>query len=272
MIFTLRNPHESKILPQPWLRPPRGVLEKTSLPAGEVHIWWAYLRAGSAALCAGWDLLSEEEKQVAMARRLSRARREFVLTRALLRQILARYVGGAPAELRFDSSTNGKPVLRGIQSVHFNASHSRDVCFIAVAHGPVGIDVEYVQPEALRQSEIEQYLSPSELGHLDAMPVQARGRALYACWTQKEAVLKALGIGLLFPPRLVNAFADGANFHVISLLGRNWLVRQIPAPPGHTAAAAVERTNVMIRWRQWRIPLEATLAQSRAGLPRPHYG
>jgi 4'-phosphopantetheinyl transferase len=227
--------------------------EKICLPVDEVHIWLAGLGVGGAALCTCWDLLSPKEIQVALGHRFARDCREFIVTRALLKQILARYAGRATADLCFDSNSSGKPVLRGTQSLHFSVSHSRDLALLAIAQSQVGIDVEYIQTIVLRQKVIEQYLARPEQTRLQALPVEARAAALYRCWTQKEAVLKALGVGLLFPPRRVNVLADSRRSHVVSALGRNWLVREVAAPVGYAAAVAIEQPKCRLRYRQWSV-------------------
>ena len=242
-----------KIIPQRALTQWRGAAEKICLPLDEVHIWSAGLRVGCAALCACWDLLSPEEVRVALRHRFAKDRREFVITRALLRQILAHYAGRATADLCFDSNSSGKPVLSGTQSLHFSVSHSRDLALLAIAHSQVGIDVEYVQSIVLRQTEIEQYLARPEQSRLQALPAQVRTVALYRCWTQKEAVLKALGVGLLYSPRDVNVLAEGGKSHIVSALGRNWLVREVAAPVGYAAAVAIEQPKCRLRWRQWNV-------------------
>jgi 4'-phosphopantetheinyl transferase len=141
----------------------------------------------------------------------------------------------------------------GTQGLHFSVSHSRDQVFLAIAHSQVGIDVEYAQTSVLRKSVIEQCLARPERSHLQALPAKARAVALYRCWTQKEAVLKALGVGLLYLPRNLNVLAGGRKSHVVSALGRNWLVRQVAAPVGYAAAVAIEQPNYTTRWRQWRV-------------------
>jgi len=241
-----------KIIPQRALTQWHGAAEKICLPLDEVHIWSAGLRVGGAALCTCWDLLSAEEMRVALDHRFAKDRREFVVTRALLRQVLAHYAGRATADLCFDSNSSGKPMLRGAQSFYFSVSHSRDLALLAIAHSQVGIDVEYMQSRVLPQSVIERYLARPERSHLRALPAKSRAVALYRCWTQKEAVLKGLGVGLLYPPRRVNVLADGRKPHVVSALGRNWLVRQLAAPVGYVATVAIEQPNCKIRRCQWR--------------------
>lgn len=242
-----------KIIPQRAVTQGHGEAEKICLPLDEVHIWSAGLRVSGAALCTCWDLLSAEEMRVALNHRFAKDRREFVVTRALLKQILAHYAGRPTADLCFDSNSSGKPMLRGVESLHFSVSHSRDLAFLAIAHNQVGIDVEYIRTDVLRQTAIEQYLARPERSHLEGLPAKARALALYRCWTQKEAVLKALGVGLLYPPRRVNVFADSRKSHIVSALGRNWLVRQVAAPVGYAAAVAIEQPNCTIRRGQWRV-------------------
>jgi|SRR5229473_5676659 4'-phosphopantetheinyl transferase len=252
--FTFRSvAMRLKIIPQRALTQWRGAAETICLPFDEVHIWSAGLRVGGAALCTCWDLLSPEEKRVALGYRFAKDRREFVVTRALLRQILARYAGRATAELYFDFNSGGKPVLRGAESLHFSVSHSQDLALLAIARSQVGIDVECVQTIVPRQAVIEQYLARPEWSHLQALPPKARAVALCRCWTQKEAVLKALGVGLLYPPRYVNVLADGGKSHVVRALGSNWLVRRVDAPVGYAAAVAIEQPNCRVRLCQWRV-------------------
>jgi 4'-phosphopantetheinyl transferase len=242
-----------KIIPERALTQGFGAAERIWLPVDEVHIWSVDLRLGGAAVCTCWDLLAPEERWVALGYRFAKDRREFVVTRALLRQILARYTGRATADLCFDFNSSGKPVLRGAQSLHFSVSHSRDLALLAIAQSQVGIDVEYSRTIAFRQGVIEQCLARPERSHLQALPPKARAAALHRCWTQKEAVLKALGAGLLYPPRHLNALADGGRSHVLSALGRRWLVRQVDAPVGYAAAVAIEQPNCRVKWRQWRV-------------------
>ena len=93
------------------------------LPPDEVHIWRVALQMESSALWACWDLLSPEETRLASSYRFVKDLREFVITRAVLRQVLTRYTGQSPADLRFESNPGGKPVLQGAQTLHFSVSH-----------------------------------------------------------------------------------------------------------------------------------------------------
>lgn len=245
--------------------------ENVCLPPNEVHIWWVGLQMKGSALCACWDLLSPEETRLASSHRFVKDLREFVVTRAVQRQILARYTDQSAADLRFDSSPGGKPVLHGMDGPHFSVSHCSDLALLAVARFPIGIDVEQVRPGSFWQSVIADWLCRRERAYLDALPARSRSAALYRFWTQKEAILKAIGTGLLYSPQEVSVLPEGKKPSVVSLLGRRWVVRQIRAPRGYAAAVAIEPSDCKVMWRQWRFSVSTILGHPRwpvGDLPR----
>jgi 4'-phosphopantetheinyl transferase len=249
--------------PRQSLAPWRAARNELHLPPGEVHLWWVGLQVEGPALCACWDLLLPEETRVASGYRFVKDLREFVVTRAVLRQILARYTGQSPADLRFESNPGGKAVLQGADSPHFSVSHCSDIALLAVARARIGIDVEHVRPGNFWQKIIEHCLSPRERAYLEALPEVSRTTALYRFWTRKEAVLKAMGTGLLYPPQQVSVLPDRNDPSVVNLFGHNWLVRQVPAPSCYEAAAAIEAPASSVKWRQWRFPVGTLLGQPR---------
>lgn len=245
------------------LLPGRSAAENVCLLPSEVHIWWVGLQLEGSALCACWDLLSPEETRLASSHRFVKDLREFVVTRAVLRQILAQYTGRSAADLRFDSSPGGKPVLRGMDGPHFSVSHCSDLALLAVARFPIGIDVEHVRPGSFWESVIADCLCHRERAYLDALPARSRSAALYRFWTQKEAILKAVGTGLLYSPQEVSVLPEGKKPSMVSLLGRRWVVRQIRAPRGYAAAVALEPSDCKVRWRQWRFSVSTILGHPR---------
>lgn len=232
---------------------PTGLTTKISLPAREVHVWSVNLRVDRAAVCACWDLLSPEEAEIAASYRFANDLRQFVVTRSLVRKILARYVDRSPLDLRFDFGASGKPVLRGIQSLHFNVSHSRDLALLAIAHRPIGIDLEFIRVEGMLQAEVEQFLSTSERSQLRQLSPKARSTALWRCWTRKEAALKAAGLGLRYPMRRLNVLAGSKDTQIVRMMGRNWLLRQVVVSELYAAAVAIEHSKGRLWWRQWKL-------------------
>src|SRR4051812_40412892 len=88
-----------------------------------VHVWTRPLTAGPGGLAALTALLAPDERQRAARFVAEQKREEYVVARATLRQLLARYLDADPAALRFVSDGNGKPALSG-RELFFNVSHS----------------------------------------------------------------------------------------------------------------------------------------------------
>lgn len=128
----------------------------------------------------------------------------WIACRANLRKVLGHAIHRLPQEVPLILSENGKPLLAPpCNSLHFNLSHCSDLAIIALcADGPVGIDLEPLDraPDLLECTTT--FCHPLEISEL---PCEARARAsqLLRIWTAKEALLKALGTGLLHPPESV---------------------------------------------------------------------
>jgi len=63
----------------------------------------------------------------------------------------------------------------------------------------VGVDVELLRPDAADRGVPERFFSPGEVAELRALPESDQAQAFLACWTRKEAFLKARGDGLTLP-------------------------------------------------------------------------
>jgi 4'-phosphopantetheinyl transferase len=133
------------------------------------------------------DILTHSDWQRAGRYRREIDRKNFVLGRAAVRALIMGGDAGEP--IRF--GLRGKPYVTG--GPVFNLSHSGRVVALAIGTAePVGIDIEVIK-----------WFEP---GLLDVVCNDAEKRwilsqhttaAFYRCWTRKEAVLKAAGLGLV---------------------------------------------------------------------------
>jgi 4'-phosphopantetheinyl transferase len=83
--------------------------------------------------------------------------------------------------------------------VRFNLAHGGELALIAVSLGcDVGIDVEPLRAVSRFEQIAARYFHPAEAAELLTAPVGQRATAFLRCWTGKEAVLKAVGVGLGF--------------------------------------------------------------------------
>ncbi len=194
------------------------------------------------------DNLSLDE--VGRAERLTRPedRRRFVVARSLLRCILADVLGSIDdpkgTSLRFGHGPAGKPFLLDDPRLHFNVSHSDDLAVIAVTRvGEVGIDVERQREMADMGDVARLVFNEAERTALLACPAEERNSVFYRIWTRKEALLKAMGVGL---PALSDP--DAAS---LTHAGTAWLVTSLPHLDGYAAALARPRNAHGLRLWSW---------------------
>jgi len=194
------------------------------------------------------EVLSVEELGRADRYRTEVAREEFVVSHAALRCLLAGYVGCLPTEVEYVLGKHGKPALAGAEerSVwQFNLSHSRGLAAIAVTRGGrIGIDVEGHRGLHRADSLAKTILSEQELAHYERLTEVQQEAFLLRTWTLKEAVLKAMGVGLSVDPREVElARVDTDSPQVVSLGSveeseNNWRLILPEVSKSHTLAIA----------------------------------
>jgi 4'-phosphopantetheinyl transferase len=144
--------------------------------------------------------LDKKEQARWQRHRHPRPRREFGLCRAALRAILCRQLGCNNDELAFDTSNYGKPValVCGIPaSISFNVSHSGKHGLLAFApEGRIGVDVEERVTRHDLDGEIRTVFAPGERAELALAHGDRKVHLFFSLWTMKEALIKALGMGL----------------------------------------------------------------------------
>jgi 4'-phosphopantetheinyl transferase len=154
-------------------------------------------------IAALWQLLSRDERERAEKFRFTKHRRHYIVARASLRRLLAERLRIAPRAVELVETEYGKPRLSPVHgSVHldFNLSHSGALALYAFTSGrAVGIDVELIREVPDIDDLAACFFSPSESASLQALPLARRSLAFLACWTRKEAFIKALGQGLSCP-------------------------------------------------------------------------
>lgn len=89
-------------------------------------------------------------------------------------------------------SPDGKPYFAD-GAVHFSLSHCGEVAVCAVADSPIGVDVERI-PDASPLKIAKRFFTESEYNAIASAPDPRS--AFCELWVKKEAVIKALGVGL----------------------------------------------------------------------------
>jgi 4'-phosphopantetheinyl transferase len=175
-----------------------------------------------------------------------------LLGRGLLRQAMER-LGGHLLPAVWPLNAWGKPEAV-LADVHFNISHSGNDVWIALSRsGAVGLDVEDTSPAV---EDLSSWLHPAETESLrDCGDLHGRRRL----WARKEAVIKAVGMGLSLPLSDFRVAVDARSadwlLQAPSAFPAPWSTYDIPAPGEVAAAVAVRGKDVALSWRlaclQW---------------------
>ncbi|MFD5749835.1 4'-phosphopantetheinyl transferase family protein [Streptomyces sp. NPDC127033] len=157
--------------------------------------------------------------------------------RALLVRQVAAVLEVDPSAIWMEREPGGRPVMAGAaEGVRVSMSHTRGALAVAfTAGGHVGVDVE-----ALRvlpgQALARRWLDKAEAAWVAALPEGERSVGFLWLWTQKEAVGKALGLGLR---------AGGMSRRMPSpgrwplIAGASPVPLELPDDPGTAADAAL---------------------------------
>jgi len=210
------------------------------LAAADVHVWHLQLDETRPHRDRLDTLLSTDERARAARLVLPEVRDRFVMTRAVLRCLLGRYLGTDPRQLSFRYGAHGKPELdtSGSAAIHFNASHSHDVALFAVTLGRgVGIDVERIRAGVACDDLAQRFFAPEEVARLRALPEAERRRAFFQSWARQEAVVKARGDGL-------TRALDGESRWTVE----RWRVEDVDVRDDYAAAVAVEGHDWQMTW------------------------
>lgn len=231
------------------------------LAENEVHVWQAGLDLPTELVQTLEHTLTPEELARADHFRLTEARARFVVTRGVLRDILGRYLGQGPEQVRLGYGPVGKPMLAEGMEEHrleFNLAHSGGLALFALArHRRVGVDVELIRPNVAHNRLAARFFAPLEQAQLRALPAEAQLAAFFACWTRKEAFVKARGEGLaLGLARFAVSVAPGLPATLLHTefdpdeAGR-WSLLELTPAPGYAAALAVEGHGWQLIHRHW---------------------
>ncbi len=186
-----------KPFPPHWGIPPRDL--STRLDPDTVHVWRIVLD-DSPERAARYQLyLLEDEITRADRCRIPHPQYQFIITRAILRILLGRYLTISPRQLSIETQPQGKPILNinGAQPIHFNVSHTKGLAFIAFSpQHSVGVDVEWVNRKIQNQDIVQRYFSQRESDYLASLPPEEQTRQFFSYWTGKEAYLKMQGSGI----------------------------------------------------------------------------
>jgi 4'-phosphopantetheinyl transferase len=195
-------------------------------------------------------LLSDDERHRALCFHFEQNRNRYTARRGVLRLILGRYLGTEPGALKFCYGPQGKPRLAKSHAsarLRFNVTHSHGLALYALAlQREVGIDLERVCDRVEFERIAAAFFSARERAALTNVAARVRQRAFFACWTRKEAYLKARGDGLTLPlDQFDVSLAPGDPARLLAVRGKpleasRWMLQELSLGVDYVAALAVE--------------------------------
>jgi phosphopantetheinyl transferase len=186
-------------------------------------------------------LLSPEERQRAGRLVNETMRTRFVVSRGLRRAVLAECTGCPAADFLFREDEGEKPRLEAEAGWDFNLSHAGDYVAVAVARGPVGIDLEQMREVREMASLVRRCFPRDEAAVWERLPDgDGRREAFFVLWSAREAAMKCCGLGLArglavtrVDPAMITQCRAGARVGTAPVQ-----LERLPAPAGYVMVVA----------------------------------
>ncbi|WP_373081859.1 4'-phosphopantetheinyl transferase superfamily protein [Zhongshania sp.] len=178
---------------------------RRSLNRGVVDVWFSFTNDNrlKSAQKNYEEMLSQAE--VLQYQQLKHVDNgwDYLVSRALLRTVLAEYCELSPQEIEFQVNDFGKPELSNssVSSIiQFNTAHTSGLTVCVVTRDDaIGVDAECRAENPGILDVAEDYFSALELQALKSRDEAQQLDYFYRYWTLKEAYIKARGEGLSIP-------------------------------------------------------------------------
>lgn len=136
------------------------------------------------------DCVTEKETAVFNSGKIHIQNQTRIACRAVLRRLLSIYTGIPPKQIELSLTKKGKPCIAN-SGLFFNVSHTNSSFLIGISvSGRVGTDIEILKgDEDINEISLTAF-STQEI------KIAKDGPSFLQMWTKKEALLKAVGLGL----------------------------------------------------------------------------
>jgi 4'-phosphopantetheinyl transferase len=218
----------------------------------ESHVWFTVPECiqDRARLRGFLAMLAEDETRRHNRFQFSEDRHRFLISHALVRQVLSRYCELTPEEWHFSRSEHGKPEIcnPGAPRLRFNLTHTVGLAACVVnLSGECGIDAEQITGRHNPLGVARRMFSQAEYLHQRRLTGQAQLDYFFQRWTLREAYVKARGIGIRFPTRKLLFHVDADDRISVEFepeiddCDENWQLQLLRPTERHVAAVAIAR-------------------------------
>jgi 4'-phosphopantetheinyl transferase len=223
---------------------------------GEAHIWFAFpMEINAPDILESYHrIMTRDEKKRQKRYYFKEDRHTCLITRALVRSVLSRYVKKEPGEWRFLKNKYGKPRIKPNSCalpLQFNLSHTEGlVACIVTLDNHIGIDVENLKHRNVSLKVADRFFSSLEVESLNSLKKALRRKRFLTYWTLKESYIKARGMGLSIPlDKFSFVFSEIRPISIqfdpaIKDDAGNWQFFRLNPTTMHTAAVSIRKNHL----------------------------
>ena len=122
-------------------------------------------------------------------------------------------------DLEWKYNEHGKPYMAN--GPYFSISHCKEGIAVAIDDAPIGIDIEAIRHA--NEDLIERTMNEEEKRLIANSQQPIADREFTRLWTQKEAIVKAEGIGIMSFEQLQKTLVESLKFKVESFEKENYI-------------------------------------------------
>lgn len=148
-------------------------------------------------------LLSEQEWGIFAQLKSEKRAHDWLMGRWTAKTLIRQLTGASLNAIRIFNHANGAPYCPDFPRFSLSISHAGDHAFCAVVDDGerrIGADIEHIEPRI--DGFVADYFTPDE--QISVRQADDPNRLITLIWSAKEAVLKALQLGLTMDVRLIN--------------------------------------------------------------------
>ncbi len=166
------------------------------LKEDDLHIWRYILDEEEYHAEKSMPLLSDEEHQRCDWYMNETEKIRYICNHRFVRQVLSKYMNIPASEIIFCHAKMGKPFIKN-SNLFFNYSYRSSLGLLALSKkGEVGVDIEKIKVLQDPPTFASFSFSEKESNILFKSDPENFQDILFTFWTFKEAIIKALGVGL----------------------------------------------------------------------------
>ncbi len=186
-------------------------------------IYWSFQPIDGAAAsgdpAAATAFLGEEERQIYAHFKVAKRRMEWLGGRLAVKDLVRRAdprcssLERSQVQILYERGRVPRLAIPGIPEVpgRISISHSNGHVFVLYSPNvtPMGLDLEIIEPRS--PEFVEDFFTAPEVALVKKQPVEEQPLWTNLIWSSKEAVLKALSLGLRVDTRSVEVFFPGSE-------------------------------------------------------------